>query len=190
MTEQSKSNEWETEPALFRLLSAEFHIETDVCANEQNHLCGRWIGRGGVHPDALDPEIRWTEPGGCCFMNPPFNREQGTFVAEAARRSVEHRHTVIALVPTYTDTGWWNQHMLQAIEIRDLVGRIKFLFGGVEIGPARFPVSIGIFVPWHRVAAHPLRCSWRWRDEAAEFANAKPRHIWPTPLLDATQGNP
>src|SRR5262245_20140582 len=185
-TEQSRSNEWETEPALFELLSREFLIETDVCANETNHLCQRWIGRGGAHPDALDPSIRWTEPGGVCFMNPPFNREQGKFVREAARRSLEHRHTVVVLVPTYTDTHWWNAAMLSAIEIRDLAGRLKFNYQGAPLGPARFPVSIGIFAPWRPLVPFPLRASWHWRAEAVNTREQREKHR-EFPLLELSE---
>lgn len=192
-SEKAISNEWETERALWLLLSSEFSFDTDVCANQGNHLCERWIGPGGAHDNALDPDIRWTEPGGCCFMNPPFNRQQGLFVAEAARRSYDHAHTTVVLIPTYTDTRWWNQFMMQAVEIRDLVGRLKFLYLGQEIGPARFPASVGIFVPWRRVSSAPLRTPWRWRDEAGYIVTQKPAfppRLAVTPLFDnAGDGN-
>lgn len=44
----SEKMDWETPPALFKALDDEFHFTLDVCANERNHKCARYLRRNNM----------------------------------------------------------------------------------------------------------------------------------------------
>ncbi len=65
----------ETPDDLFDQLNAEFHFGLDAAANEANHKCERWLGPGGLVPDALSG-VRWSHyaEGKPIWLNPPYGR--------------------------------------------------------------------------------------------------------------------
>lgn len=143
----SKSGEWETPDDLFKLIDQELGIEWDAAALQANSKCQhRYFG-----PDAEDDTKRdalsigcWqTESGYRTFwLNPPYGREIGKFVAKALEQSYLGA-TVVCLLPARTDTQWRYDYVLQANEIRFLKGRLKFSGAGT----APFPSAIVIFRP-------------------------------------------
>jgi phage N-6-adenine-methyltransferase len=130
----SQSPNWETPPALFRMLDAEFGFELDVCATARNAKCAKFFS---PEDDALKQEWR-----GVCWMNPPYGRDIGAWMAKAYCSSLQGA-TVVCLVPARTDTQWWHEFAMRG-EIRFLQGRLKF-----ENAPtsAPFPSAIVVFRP-------------------------------------------
>jgi phage N-6-adenine-methyltransferase len=130
----SKTDEWATPPDLFAELDREFQFTVDVCADETNAKCALYFDRG---QDGLAQ--RWT---GRCWMNPPYGREIGAWMAKAVE-SVRRgdAELVVALVPSRTDARWWHAYCSQG-EIRFLPGRLRF--GGASAG-APFPSAVIVF---------------------------------------------
>jgi phage N-6-adenine-methyltransferase len=104
-----------------------------VCAIQANAKCERYFS---PQLDGLAQE--WD---GVCFMNPPYGRTVGAWMAKALA-SAQAGATVVALVPARTDTAWWHDYATQA-EIRYLRGRVRF--GGGD--PAPFPSAVVVFRP-------------------------------------------
>lgn len=150
------SDEWATPLDVFCALDAEFGFDLDVAATRDNCLKENYIGpdRGrGDRTDAM--ECRWTwlassmRPA-VCWMNPPYSRVR-EFVQHAARE-VSDGATVVALVPSRTDTKWWHAHVWDnekhrprpGIEIRYIKGRLKF---GNSKNSAPFPSVVIVMRP-------------------------------------------
>ena len=132
------SPEWSTPQDLFDGLDAEFGFTTDVCATPENAKCATFYTRDD---DGLSQTWR-----GVCWMNPPYGREIGAWVAKA-HQAAENGATVVCLVPARTDTRWWQQHVMPAMEadprnIRFLPGRLKF---GGATNSAPFPSAVVVF---------------------------------------------
>ncbi len=129
----SKTDEWETPQSTFDALNQEFHFVLDVCASQENAKCPRYFTR---EQDGLKQP--WC---GACWMNPPYGREIGKWIAKAANTARSGLGTVVCLLPARTDTRWWHEYCAKA-ELRFLRGRLKF--GGSKCG-APFPSVIAIF---------------------------------------------
>ena len=125
--------DWETPPAFFAKLDAEFGFTLDVCATPENAKCARFITPA---MDAL--AVDWS--GEVCWMNPPYGAEIPRWMAKAWDES---RHaTVVCLVPARTDTRWWHQYAERANERRFVQGRIKFVGAPYN---APFPNAVIVF---------------------------------------------
>ena len=133
----TNSNEWETPPELFDPLDKEFGFTLDVCALPATAKCEEYFT---PKDDGL--QKAWY---GVCWMNPPYGREIAHWMKKALQES-QRGVTVVCLVPSRTDTGWWWDYALKG-EIRFIRGRVKFLQGGTYQGPAPFPSAIVIFRP-------------------------------------------
>ena len=130
----SATDLWATPQDFFDKLNDEFGFETDVCAVAENAKCKRFFTK---EDDGLAQV--WT---GVCWMNPPYGREIGHWMAKAWR-SAQAGATVVCLVPARTDTAWWHDYAAKA-EVRFIRGRLKF--GGHQ-NAAPFPSAIVIFNP-------------------------------------------
>jgi phage N-6-adenine-methyltransferase len=128
----SASVEWSTPWTLFNELDAEFNFNLDVCATEDNAKC-QWFY--SPEDDGLRQE--WH---GTCWMNPPYGRTIGEWVAKAHESAKSDDTLVVCLLPVRTDTRWWHDHVTDA-EIRFLKGRVRFN----DAGPAPFPSCVVIF---------------------------------------------
>lgn len=115
---KGKSVEWATPEHLFRQLEAEFGpFDLDPCATPEtarapefftitdNGLMQRWHGR--------------------VFCNPPYGRGIGEWVRKA-HAEADAGATVVMLLPASTDSWWWHDHCLKALEVRFIRGRLKF----------------------------------------------------------------
>lgn len=129
----SATDQWATPITVFKELDAEFHFETDVCADESNHKCDRYFTK---EMDGLKQE--WT---GTCWMNPPYGRTINKWVKKAYDSSKDGA-IVVCLLPARTDTRWWRDYCMKAGEIRLISGRLKF--GDAE-NAAPFPSAIVVF---------------------------------------------
>lgn len=130
----SKTDLWETPQDFFDKLNKEFAFTLDVCALSQNAKCKRFIT-----PEADGLQVGWK--GEICWMNPPYGRYIGRWVAKAAMREAR---TVVCLLPARTDTKWFHDYIYGKAEIRFIKGRLKF---GDSKNSAPFPSMIVIFKP-------------------------------------------
>jgi phage N-6-adenine-methyltransferase len=124
---------WETPKELFDKLDSEFHFTLDVCALVSNAKCARFFSPA---EDGLKQD--WA---GTCWMNPPYGRTIGQWVQKAFE-SAQGGATVVALLPSRTDTRWWHFFVTKAREVRFLPGRLKFS-GSSNSAP--FPNAIVIW---------------------------------------------
>ncbi len=147
----SESCEWETPPALFAALDAEFRFDLDVCARPNNAKCERFYS-----PDDDGLSVPWH---GACWMNPPYGRKVGDWMQKAYEESRKAGTVVVALVCARTDTGWWHDWAMRAAEVRFVRRRVRFLApqGGAQTG-APFPSVLLVFRP---ESEGPPACS-RW----------------------------
>lgn len=130
----SKSDDWETPQDLFDSLNARYNFDLDVCATAENAKCTRFFTR---EQDGLKQD--WT---GVCWMNPPYGRQIGLWMAKALEAS-QAGATVVCLVPSRTCTAWWHDYAEKG-EYYFIRGRLKF---GGSPNSAPFPSAIVVFRP-------------------------------------------
>lgn len=125
----SQSDDWATPQDLFDELNAEFHFTLDPCADKDNAKCPQFYTRedDGLKKDWSDEVV---------FMNPPYGREIGKWVAKVAEGGG------VALLPARTDTRWFHDYIYGKAKIRFIKGRLKF---GGHKNSAPFPSMIVIF---------------------------------------------
>jgi len=129
----SATDLWATPQRLFDELHHEFKFTLDVCAIPENAKCPQFYSPA---EDGLSQP--WT---GVCWMNPPYGRAIGLWVARAYRAALTGA-TVVALLPARTDTTWWHEYVVKAKDIRFLRGRIRF---GEAKYSAPFPSAVVVF---------------------------------------------
>jgi phage N-6-adenine-methyltransferase len=137
----SATPEWPTPKNVFDGLDSEFGFTLDPCSTHENAKCPKHFTRDD---DGLTQD--WS--GDVVFMNPPYGREIGQWMAKAYAES-QKGATVVCLVPSRTDTDWWHRYAMRG-EIRLYRGRIKFEGGKAN---APFPSAIIVFRP----AGHALK---------------------------------
>lgn len=128
----SKTDDWATPQDLFDKLDAQYHFDWDVCASVENSKCVKFYTR---EQDGL--KQTWNS---VCWMNPPYGREIGKWVAKAYESSLQGT-TVVCLLPSRTDTKWFHQYCVKG-KIEFLKGRLKF---GDSKNSAPFPSMIVVF---------------------------------------------
>ncbi len=128
----SSCDEWSTPDDLFAELNEIFHFDLDACACPQNAKCERYFTK---EQDTLKQHWR-----GTVWMNPPYGRKIAAFMRKAYEESLAGA-TVVTLVPSRTDTGWWHRYARRG-QIIFLRGRLKF---GDASTSAPFPSAIVIF---------------------------------------------
>jgi phage N-6-adenine-methyltransferase len=130
----SASDMWSTPQVLFDELNSLYGFTLDVCATTANAKCSRYFT---LEDDGLAQE--WV---GTCWMNPPYGRTIGLWMAKAWQSS-KAGATVVCLVPARTDTAWWHDYAMKG-DIRFLRGRLKF---GGHKNSAPFPSALVVFQP-------------------------------------------
>ena len=113
----SRSDMWATPQDFFDKLDEEFKFEIDVCATSENAKCSKFYS---ISDDGLAQ--KWV---GMCWMNPPYGREIGKWVRKAYESGLEGA-TVVCLLPSRTDTKWFQDYCLKSSDIRFIRGRLKF----------------------------------------------------------------
>jgi hypothetical protein len=119
----SLRGDWKTPKALYEKLNEEFHFSFDPCPPDHK-------------ADGL--KIKW---GLRNFVNPPYGRTLGEWCEKAFNESRAGR-LVVMLLPSRTDTRWFQNFCLQADEIRFIKGRLCF---DDQKCPAPFPSVIVVF---------------------------------------------
>lgn len=136
------SDEWETPQWLFDLLDREFHFQVDAAATNENKKCMLWFGDNGTgeYCDALEhPWHHVVLKEERFFLNPPYSKI-AAFMQKAYEES-QKGATVVCLIPARTDTRYFHDYCMKALEIRFIKGRLKF--GGNSCAP--FPSIVVIF---------------------------------------------
>ena len=133
----SEETEWLTPRAVLdRAVVALGAIDLDPCADAGRHV------RATTHFTVSDDGL--AQPWhGRVFMNPPYGREVGLWVAKlAAEVSAGHVTEAITLVSARTDTAWWRT--LPAHRICFAAARLTFSDADA---PAPFPSAIAYAGP-------------------------------------------
>lgn len=138
----SKSNEWATPQDFFDRLDSEFQFDLDPCSDGFNAKCERYFTK---EDDGLAQDWH-THTRTAVFMNPPYGREIQDWVRKAYEES-QKGATVVALIPSRTDTKYWHDYVMKAKEIRLVKGRLKF---GDGKNSAPFPSAVVIFTKHDR----------------------------------------
>ena len=133
----AEKDEWATPQALFEQLDAEFGFTLDVCASPYNAKCKRYF-------TAADDGLSRSWSGEVVFMNPPYSTVS-EWMGKALYES-EHGATVVCLVPSRTDVGWFWDYAKSG-EIRLIQGRLHFTDDEGNTGPAPFPSVVVVFGP-------------------------------------------
>ena len=121
----SLSVDWATPQGLYDQLNKEFNFNCDPCP------------LGGVeYMNGL--EMEW---GTSTFCNPPYGKEISRWTSKAVEEANKGK-TIVLLIPSRTDTKWFQNDIMKAKEIRFIKGRLKF--GGSKTS-APFPSAIAIF---------------------------------------------
>lgn len=129
----SASDEWATPQAYFDEVNAEFGFDLDVCALPSSAKCERYFT---PEVDGLAQE--WT---GRVWMNPPYGRVLGAWMAKAYESAQTTADVVVCLVPARTDTRWWHDFAMRG-EVRFVPGRLRF---GGSATSAPFPSALVVF---------------------------------------------
>lgn len=130
----SNTDLWSTPQEFFDSINAVYHFDTDVCALPENAKCKHFFTPA---QDGLQQE--WC---GTCWMNPPYGREIGKWVAKAYKSARDNKATIVCLLPARTDTKWFHDYCIPYGKITFVKGRLKF--GGAKSG-APFPSVVVVF---------------------------------------------
>jgi phage N-6-adenine-methyltransferase len=131
----AKRDDWETPPALFGDLDAEFRFTLDACALPHNAKCARYFTPSD---DGLTRE--WGAE--TVWVNPPYGKQIAAWMRKA-HDAAQRGATVTLLVPARTDSAWWHDYAARG-EIRFLRGRVKFVGAPYN---APFPCAVVVFRP-------------------------------------------
>lgn len=116
----SSTGQWNTDPEVVTDLSTVFHWDLDVCASGPN-ICDIFF-------DKVANGLKQTW-NGLCWMNPPYGRSIGKWVAKAfweVFRPKRQAQAVVCLLPARTDTQWWQRNIRHASHVTMIEGRLKF----------------------------------------------------------------
>ena len=114
-------------------LAQVFEWDMDVCASRPN-VCEMFYS---IAHDGL--ETGWF---GLCWMNPPYGRQIGKWVLKARAVSRNEGTAVVCLLPSRTDTKWWQGNIPFASQVVFIKGRLKF---GASSNSAPFPSAFVVF---------------------------------------------
>lgn len=177
----SQRHDWLTPPWVLELVRAIAPIRLDPCTAPSNPtqaatFCslgesapnrdGVWLG-----PDGLAVDWARGSPGkGLVFVNPPYGRALPKWIDKCV---AEAQHAeIVALVPSRTDTRWWQKAAVSASSACFLTGRLTFDSGNPG-APNRHTMWSTKRNAWVSVepAAFPS-CLFYWGDRPKRFQQA------------------
>jgi hypothetical protein len=131
------TDEWYTPPELFDALGLRFDL--DPCSPGQGH----WVPAARIYTKEDDGLAQPWQPGALVFMNPPFGSRNGH--TPWLRKFLDHANG-IAIVRSYTSSGWWHRYMPQAEALLFPRGKTKFVRPDGSIGgsPGHGVVLVGM----------------------------------------------
>jgi site-specific DNA-methyltransferase (adenine-specific) len=133
----AEKNDWSTPDDLYAALDAEFGFTLDPCASDFNHKTPRYY-------TLVDDGLTQSWAGETVFMNPPYSAVD-EWMGKAFTEGADGA-TVVALVPSRTDVGWFWDYARHG-EVRFIRGRLYFVDDEGNTGPAPFPSAIVVFGP-------------------------------------------
>ena len=136
-------DDWQTPAWLFGALDLEFRFTLDAAATEETAM----VRNSFLGPEEDGLRCSWGGRGSTVWLNPPYGRAVGEWVAKARQES-ERGAVVVVLIFSRTDTAWWHEHAMRAAEVRFIRGRLRFLQDGVEKDRSTAPSCILVFAPW------------------------------------------
>ncbi len=116
----SKRQDWATPQEVFNKLNEEFKFTLDPCCSELTKKCEKYYT---VETDGLSKN--WE--GERVFVNPPFGKEQASWIKKCFEESEKPNTTVVLLIPARTDTIAFHKYLYGKAEIRFIKGRLKFV---------------------------------------------------------------
>lgn len=131
-----ETSEWYTPRSIFDALGMTFDL--DPCSPGSEH----WVPARKVYTEADDGLTKsWGQ--GTVFMNPPFGGRNGH--VPWLIKFFDHANG-IAVVRSYTSSGWWHDHMHRAQALLWPRGKTKFIRpdGSVGRAPGHGIVLIGM----------------------------------------------
>ena len=134
---QSNDMTWATPDEWFNYLNLEFKFTLDPCCTTETAKCKKFYT-----PEDDGLTKNWGEER--VFMNPPYGKEIGAWMAKAYSEALNNGALVVCLVPARVDTKWWHNSAAKTSEIRFPIGRLTFVGASAS---APFPVAIVIFRP-------------------------------------------
>ena len=142
---KSTTDDWGTPQSLFDELHEEFAFDLDPCSSHENHKCPIYftLAEDGLAQPWHRPDAPYHRSR--VFMNPPYGRQIGKWVKKAYDEvACGNAELVVCLLPSRTDTKWFQDYCLRAgaENIRFIRGRLKF---GEAKDAAPFPSAIVIF---------------------------------------------
>lgn len=123
-TPQLKRDYWQTPPALFTALAAEFRFQLDAAASPENTLCCQYITE---KENTLTTDWRqyMVSERGYAWLNPPYSNIT-PFVRKAAAEA--DLVGTVMLVPADISVGWFAEALESVSEVRFITaGRIHFV---------------------------------------------------------------
>lgn len=130
----SKNEAWVTPHALFAFLDASFKFTLDVAAfAHTSKVPGNYFGPDHIDPTRRDAlQLDWTQyaAGGNLWLNPPYGRQVGKWIAYTAKQAdaFAEDQVLALLIFARTDTIWWKKHIHERAErIHLITGRLMFL---------------------------------------------------------------
>lgn len=101
----SQTDDWATPADFFAKVVEQYGaFDLDVCANSANAKAPRFFDR---EEDGLQQD--WPAHGRRIWMNPPYGRTIGKWVAKAFDAG-QRGCFVACLLPARTDTAWWHYY--------------------------------------------------------------------------------
>lgn len=128
---------WQTPDSFLELVRQVGSIGLDPCTTEDNPT-----GAAHYFDEADDGLVHTWGDMGLIYVNPPYGREIGPWVARMAEEG-SMGEEIVALVPARTDTKWFG-YVTTADEICFLRGRLKFK-GAKDC--AKFPSCVAYWGP-------------------------------------------
>jgi len=125
----SAKEDWGTPREFFNELDKEFHFILDAAADEENSLCEYCITK-----EVCGLKHSWNcDVAGSVWVNPPYGRDVGKWVAKAHKEAFEHNLNVVMLLAARTDTKWFHEYIYKkpGVEIRFIKGRVKFIYNEI-----------------------------------------------------------
>jgi phage N-6-adenine-methyltransferase len=159
----SRSDLYPTPQDFFDAVDRRFGpLTTDVCALPENAKCPRFFT-----PEIDGLKQDWT---GRCWMNPPFGKTIGLWLAKAVA-SAKAGATVLCLLPARVDTLWWHRY------VKPFAQRIEFPKGRLWFGlqrkyPAPFPCALVVFAPLKLLRCQRCEREFKPRRVDARFCSA------------------
>jgi site-specific DNA-methyltransferase (adenine-specific) len=123
----SADDTWKTPPDFFAALDAEFGFTLDAAALNSSALCQEWYGpdhKDLSRRDAFKRDWQTDAHDGAVWLNPPYGRTIGRWMRKAHDES-QKGLTVVCLVPSRTDTAWFQDFALTH-EVRFVRSRLHF----------------------------------------------------------------